>query len=717
MGEVAFEQATRDVAPAHGERIALGPGAVGWLVALPCMALTALVVLALGPPLSGVVVPPPHLAFLPGEAASVTPEPLEDTRYLLALVGPLLLAGAIATSGRLRLALPPRWTAAGVALAQVVVLALVFACFRAQNQTRWGVSYFNPRTLAVAAAIAAALALAARSRRMRAVAAVVLRDTLPLRLALLAVAAVATAIWLLPAINTEASIRWSFLEHDTQFHLDETFAVLNGLTPLADFNAQYASLMPYLIALAMRAFEPTLLVFTITVCALSLLALLAVFGVLRRASRSAVAAFVLFVPFMATSLFIIGGIPVIRFTPAVYFPMFPLRYGGAYLLAWLVARHLERAPRMVWPLFLAAGLTVLNNFEFGVAALGGTVGALLVTMGRVSWERLLRLAGAAALGLGGAVALYSVVTLARAGSLPHLGRLAEFARLYGAAGFSVLPLPGVVGLPLVIYGTYAAAIGLATVRARRAEPNRVLTGMLMWVGLFGLGSATYYVARSSVPALGMLFSAWALALALLTIAAMQRLAAPAARVPSLAAIAVLFGFGLTACSLAQLPSPSQQIERVRTRPANIALLPENWTPPSQDPQGRFIGSLADGLRRFVFKRGAPVALFTTMGHRLADRYGVVDVVPYTGPESIHTREQLNDALDALRRAGGNTALVPTEQLAKLRPELIERGFALVTRDGLRPQTPADEELPFEAIVVDRFTKWVDTRQLRAPALG
>ena len=717
MGELALGEAAQGVGPER-EHVRLDAAAIAWLAAIPCAVVTALAVLALAPPASRLLFPPLHLVFLPAERQTITPEPLENARYLIALAGPVLLAAAVVLGSRRRIVLPRRWVQAGVAAAQIGVVALAAACLVAQHALRWGVSYFNWTTLALAALLVAAVVLAVRSARIRTWARSALRDTPRRRLLLLAAAALVTAVWLLPAINSEASIRWAFLDYDTQFHFDETCAVLNGLTPLADFNAQYASLLPYLIALPMRAFEPTLLVFTIAACTLSLLVLLAVYDVLRRAAGNAPVAFLLFLPLMATGFFFIGGIPLIRFTPGTYFPMFPLRYGGAYLVAWLVARRLERGDARTWPLFVAAGFAVLNNFEFGVAALGATLGALLVTTAAPpSRRRLLRLGGAAAAGVAGAFALYAVVTLVRAGTLPHLWRLAQFARLYGAAGYSVAPIPAAIGLPLVIYATHAGAIATAVVRACRRERDDVLTGMLTWAGLFGLGSATYYVARSSPSVLPMLFSAWALSLALLAIVVLRRMLEQPARLPGAASVAVLFGIALMVLSLAQMPVPWQQIRRVQAQPVEVALMPARWTPPSEDPTvRRFVASLAAGPHRFVVRHGAPVAIFTTMGHRLADTYGVVNVLPYTGPDSIHTREQLDDTLDALRDAGGNTALVPLEAVERVRAALIARGFALLTHAGLRRLAPGTDELPADAVVIEEFTKWVDLRHVPAPAL-
>ncbi len=64
-----------------------------------------------------------------------------------------------------------------------------------------------------------------------------------------------------------------------------------------------------------------------------------------------------------------------------------------------------------------------------------------------------------------------------------------------------------------------AALGAATVRAIRGDPGRTLSGLLAWSGIFGLGVGGYYMGRSSAEQLITMFSAWALALALLAFAA------------------------------------------------------------------------------------------------------------------------------------------------------------------------------------------------------
>ncbi|MGB2710489.1 MAG: hypothetical protein WBC33_03170, partial [Conexibacter sp.] len=507
---------------------------------------------------------------------------------------------------------------------------------------------------------------------------------------LAAVAVAMTAIWMLHAVNSDDSIANAV--GDVQFHigftLDETFAVLNGRTPLVDFTAQYGSLWPYAIALAMLAFGKTLLVFTIAMCVLSGIALLAIFDVLRRTTRSTLVALVLYLPFLATSLFQVRGTIETRDTFATYFGIFPLRYAGPYLLAWLTARQLERGGGRTgtWPLFVAAGLVLLNNTDFGLPACGATVAALV--WARVVPDRAagLRLAGSVAAGLLTAFALVSALTLARTGSLPQPGRLTEYARVYAVGGFGMLPIQGVLGLHIAIFLTYVAAIATATVRAVQHAPERVLTGMLAWSGIFGLGAGSYFIGRSHPEALIASFSAWALALVLLTVVVVRALAASPARRPSVAALLVLTGFGVATCSLAQTPAPWLQFERLDEPfiPRGAPYFEQPMLPSQDASVRRFISSLADGPDRFVVKRGAPVAILLTTGHRVADAYGVVNVSPYTGTLSIQTVEHVKVVIAALREAGGNTVVLPTAIDRGIYKLLAAEGFKVVTTDGLGP---------------------------------
>jgi hypothetical protein len=690
-----------------------------WLAAIPCALVTIAAILLLTGPLRRVVYPStPPIRLLPDDLFKLRPEPDEGTRYLLALSGPVLLGLTTLLLARRPLPrLNARLQSALVLGTQVLLVAVVVACLIGSKGREWTVVYFTTRTLVIAACVAIAVVVATRLPRTRPQLRRIDRSRAA-RIALALTAVVIAALWITPAIDNETSITWSQLHHDLAFQMDETFAVINGLTPLADFHAQYASLFPYLIALSLLTFGKTVLVYTLTVCALSVLAFGAIYGVLRRAGRSSVLALLLLIPVVATSLFNPENIPLARFTPGTYFPMLPFRYGGPLLLAWVVARHLDvaRGSRR-WLLFAASGFVILNNFEFGVPAFGATIAALLVTSVAFRRDALLRLARDVAIGLFVAVASLSLLTLLRAGSLPDLAAMPRFARLYGVAGYSVWRIPGIFGIPLIIYITYVAAIATAIVRATDRASNRVLTGMLMWVGLFGIGTASYYVARSEWSLMPMMFPAWALTLALLTLVVLEAVAAHGARRAGLPALVVLFGMGLAVCSIGQFPYPGTELDRLRIPP--LSKLPNpprhvqeqtEWSPqPAAEPNERaFLTSIVTRDGRFVVRHGAPIALFVTTGHRIADAYGVVDVVPFTGPETMHTYEEFERALNALHDAGGDTVLISPARIEALHGPLERRGFRILTRVGVRRTPISHGHAPGNALIVDQLTKWIDT---------
>ena len=261
---------------------------------------------------------------------------------------------------------------------------------------------------------------------------------------------------------------------------------------------------------------------------------------------------------------------------------------------------------------------------------------------------------------------------------------------------------------------------MATVRALRGAHNRVLTGMLAWAGVFGLGAGFYWVGRSHPVALKYQFSAWALALALLTVVAVGELSAPRLRRGAATALLVLFGFGAMACSLAQTPTPWGQLQRLNAPfVATYAVPYAEPLAPSKDPQARrFVSTLADGPNRFVFRRGAPVAILLTTGHRVADAYGIVNVSPYTGIESLQTVQRVEATIAALRAAGGNTVILPDPLDPSILPILSRNGFELLTQRGLRPYVPGrTRPLALVWPGAGAVIKMVDMRHLHPRALA
>src|SRR5262249_11664189 len=141
----------------------------------------------------------------------------------------------------------------------------------------------------------------------------------------------------------------------------------------------------------------------------------------------------------------------------------------------------------LYALFLFAGLVVLNNYEFGLAAVIALVVAVIA-----GWDRavpLTRRAGDLLLqggaGLVTAVALVSAITLVRTGELPAPSLLTYFTGVFRRDAYGPEPMT-TLGLHWALFATYAAALVLAAIRYLRDDPDRVLTGMLAFSAVFGL---------------------------------------------------------------------------------------------------------------------------------------------------------------------------------------------------------------------------------------
>jgi hypothetical protein len=623
------------------------PREAAWLAAAPCALLVVAIVLALGPRLGEALFTPQSVpSFWPQLVAggALRPEPTEHARYLLALLGPLLLVAATALgAGRLP---SDRRTALLARVGQAALLAAAAGCLIGQHVLRSGSPealprvYFTWATLVIACLVAAAIVAVVRNAALLERVRPVVRETSGRRIAALALAVVFVVLSLLPAINTEGSIGTSdvALFVNIPFWLDETFGVLDGRAPLATFEPQYSQLWPYVAAAAMSIFGASYTVFAAAMATASGAAMLAVFATLRRIVRRSLLALALFVPFVATSCFLEAGSIDNRWSAANAFSMFPMRYGGPYLLLWLTVRQLDGArPRGRAALFAVAWVVAINNVEFGVPAFAACLAAVLATAGRPTWRLAGRLARELLLGLAAALVLVSALTLLVAGRLPDadVGRLFVFSRLYGVYGFGNLPISPAVGVHLAIYGTYAAAIAVAAVRALEGRDEPALTGALAWAGVFGLGTGAYFTGRSHPDVLVSLFSPWALALALLAVVAVRSMVARPSRLPSPAELAVLLGIGIAVCSVVQTPRPWQEARRIAQSTPTPAF--------RSLAQERFV---ADATRP-----GERIAILGPLGHRIAYDVGVVDAMPYATLESMPTRELLDGMLAGLQREG------------------------------------------------------------------
>ncbi|MGI8802519.1 MAG: hypothetical protein ACR2KV_10150 [Solirubrobacteraceae bacterium] len=346
-----------------------------WVWLAGAAAVLAFAVLVVAGPLSRVLFPPVDVHFFPIWTRLVHPKPAEETRYLLAVALTIAAATGLA---RVRPPAPAgRLTGLAAGAAKLGAAGFALWCFAryATAAAAVGVGHFRTRDLVAGAALAALAAAAVRRRPGL----VSVRERPEPRLAYIGVAVLVTACWLLPAIFRDRSIghalfvMWWHLE----FVYGDFVATLGGRTPLVDYNAEYGSLLPLLLAPPLRLFGLSVGSFTALMCLLTTGALTAVERALALVSRSERLALVLYLPFLAGGLFTDYRGPGERFYFANYFGAFPLRYLGPYLLFWLCVRHLRRLrPRGAAWLFLLAGLATLNDVEFGLPALAATAVAL-----------------------------------------------------------------------------------------------------------------------------------------------------------------------------------------------------------------------------------------------------------------------------------------------------------------------------------------------------
>lgn len=654
---------------------------VAWLAVLPCALLTVAVVALLGPPLGHLLLGPGPEAIWPPLGAR--PEPTEHGRYVLSLLGPVLLGGAVLASLRWPLRVDAARARRAVLAVQLLLVAFCALCFMAQYDVLvsayrpvWEahVRYFTLPTLALALAVPPlALALLRRrtdvAERVRGLA----RETSARRVGALVVAILFTAIWMTSAVDADGSIANTArgVAGHILWSMDEPFAILNGRTPLVNFHSQYGQLWPYVAAGTMSLFGASIGTFTITMVTGSGLALLALYAVLRRLVRSSLLALALFLPLVATGFYMKIGPLDNRYGPGNLFSLWPIRYSGPYALLWLLVRHLDGEwPRRRWILFAVAGLVTINNPEFGLGAVGALVVALVAVRPPRSRAAAARLLAEAVAGLAGATALVAFGTLLRSGSLPHFGWALEFSRLYGIGGWQLLPMPK-IGLYLVVYVTFVAAIAVAVVQLVRRTPDVLLTAALLWSGVFGLACGAYFAGRSHPQVLTDLFSPWTLAIVLLTIVVARGLAARAWRAPTPAELAVLFGFGLAVCSLPQTPVPWSQVARIRDL-APVAIFRQR------------------AVEQFVSRRTRPhekIGVLIPLGHRIAYDTGRVDVNPYTEIEAMPTRQQLARAIAIYRREGVHQVFLsyrftlPEEVAMLARAGFVPRAEAREARDS------------------------------------
>jgi hypothetical protein len=666
---------------------------LAWLIPIAGALLLAAAFAWLAPALAKVYPSPSHVVFsawLP----KVNPEPKEDVRGMLALATPFVVAAGVLLLGTRQG--PRRSLDPLIVAAQAVGIGLITWSVVRQPHTLplTPSDYLDPLLLSVPTLVAGALigvvlaevilwwsgpvpgALSwlARQAARRGVA--------------LAIAVLVTVVFLLPGVITDATVGQSgTLTHSgVALHSEDYMAVVNGRTPLVNYIGEYANLLPLVVAPVLAALGSSITAFTILMCTLTAVALLAIFGVFASVTRRPWAALVLYVPFLALSLFPWDDHGAVREFDGNYYAILPDRLFGPFVLAALCALSIRGRRIPAWALFLFAGLTVINNSEFGVGALIALTLALALGSERsVPLSRRLGDIGrGAAIGLAAAVAIVCAVTLIRTGDLPDPTLLNYFSRLVLRQSFGLLPMPS-LGLHWALYATYAAALLTATVRYVRGDADRLLTAMLAFSGTFGLTTGMYFVGRSAEIQLMILFPVWAFCLALVAWTAARSLRA--ARVDRvrlrrllLPAVTALIGFGVMVSAVGRVSPPWRQVSRLQEGGRAVY-----DTPNAQ----RFIESNTDPGDR-VLVIGTPV------DHRLADRADVVNVSPLNDFIALVSADEADRSLDQLEDEGGDAVFESVTapaasnpfpiKIAEFATILRSRGYRLVEQDpssGLR----------------------------------
>jgi hypothetical protein len=655
------------------QRFSAAPEEVAWIAVIAGGLLLAAAIAWLGPPIKGLY-PSPGESLFPEWRVLVKPEPLEEVRSMLALATPFLLAGVVLLLGADR---SPRRSADLPILTTQVALGglLVWAILGQERRSGFlPTDYFEPLLLSVPV-LAAGLVIG-----LLATVAAVRRGSLGERVAVmrsaghwwvaLALAAAVTAVFILPAVVTDGTVGQSgpLASGHIPTQGEDYFAVLNGRTPLVDYISQYVNLLPFAVEPILGAFNDSITAFSITMCVLSGLGMLAIFGMFGEVTRRPWSALVLYVPWVALSLFPWHDTGAIREFNGNYYGVLPGRYFGPFILAWLIARSTRAAiPR--WALFAFAGLVALNNWEFGFAALLAAIVAQLAALDRSKpvWPAVRSLAVQALAGVAGALALVCVIALVRAGELPEPSLLTYFSRVFLREAYGLVPMPG-RGLHWALYATYVAALLIAAVRFTRRDPDRTMTAMLAFSGTFGLTSAMYFVGRSSQFQLILLFPVWGLALALVALVAFRALLSArgdreALRRVLVPAAAALIGFGVMVGTIGRISPPWRQIDRLNETGHPLSL---------QSPAAYVAAHTVPGEHVVIIGPEAE--------HLIADRAGVVNSSPLNGLTALFGSAEANRVLDQLEDEGGTQVFERTSPLPEFAALLRARGYLPVGSD-------------------------------------
>lgn len=612
-----------------------------------------------------------HFLSFYATADNLRPEPLEQQRYLVALLATLVLPGFIALAAS-RPSLRRRSPASAAIALQLAAIGLVVVAWLSDPRA---LERFLPATRdqRLLACIAIAVGIVLARRRLVAWTNVEGRSWEAVGWL---VALLATGMLCLAGFYFDDNVltATSATGYHFPYTFEEVYAVAGGHTPLVDWTPQYTALLPYLLAPLLKLSGYSIGAFTMVMVGMSTVALMMGYAALRLLTGRPLRALVLYLPTLA-----VGLVPVFlegdqAHTIATYFGVMPLRYAGplACLAAVAAFARFGSGRRREFALLgLLLGATVLNNVEFGLPAAVATIAAAILCNAqrkplRLRPRSILRPLVWVGSGAAGVVAAFLALTYVRSGELPDFAQLVYFSRQFAAAGFYMLPIDTIVGLPGIIFLTFVSAVALGAapvLLGHRGEDrrSRVRTAVLVYTGIFGLGVYGYWVGRSDDAVLAATFLAWALALAALAFEGLRfARAATSWRAPGapLYALAVVLFALVGLAGLRQATYGFDQPKRSLRHDGDVPIA----------AQGAVVS-----FARACLAPGTDVGLFVPFGLRVADAANVRDWFPYSNPTAVVTREQIDHVFGVL--ADHDVELVVTGvALVEFTEAMRSRGF-------------------------------------------
>jgi hypothetical protein len=612
-----------------------------WKILLVLLPIALFEVCVLAPLLVPAHPIPNKELFVNFAAASLRPEPLKAVRYLL-LIGTIPIIFFVWLKLKVDERICRAYPALALALELVSQVFLLAFVLHGLTQTNF---FFDPISqerywYTAAVIIAASWGLFALNQKRELLKGWVYEWAIPL---------VALGFVI---INLSSDVfTWNALTHGVQdiaIHLpgtmDQCAAALCGRTMLVNYFPIYQNLSEYFLQPVFGIVGLSPLSFTLAMAVIAATGFALVYAVLRLITGQARWAAALFIPYVTMSFCVISP-AVERMNNFSYYQNGPLRYFGPWVAFFLTACCYARPGKLIqFITFFTGTLVAINNLDFGLPALAGSFMAfLLVDLNGdlCSFRRARDITLQAILAGASAISLVVVFTLMRSGSFPQFDKLIDYQRVFAVHGFFTVPLPD--GLfywfPLI---TWMVAIFLGLQGVFEAKPNKngLLSALLIFSGIYGCGSAMYFVGRSRWENLIALFPTWGLSLVLVlwtyfpsAVAAWRK-----GGIPQRVILAIPIGLGCIAYAFSwshiiDTPNPVEQWRRI-TAPASAAnLLPF---------------TLLDKLKETA-KPGETVMIIYPHANWLARQAGLNNSFPFIYRYTMLLRSQLDLTMGILRR--------------------------------------------------------------------